>query len=183
MSSIQFYPSSAYLSAQMQQEVAAIFVDNFTAAPRYENWDNESALAYLQSLWSKGAATWVSYKKDNLGNREEEGMITGFAIGIIINKHTQSHEPQLLNHYAGAFYLEEIAVCTEAQGQGIGKQLMQASLSDTQNSYPSYVTRVRSDAPAMVYLLESLGFKQVDSYLATKGGVISQRLIYRYENN
>ena len=180
MPSIQFYPSSAYLSAQMQQEVAAIFVDNFTAAPRYENWDNESALAYLQSLWSKGAATWVSYKKDNLGNREEEGMITGFAIGIIINKHTQSHEPQLLNNYAGAFYLEEIAVSRATHGKGIGKKLIQATLSDTQNNYPSYITRVRSDASAMVYLLESLGFKKLNSYPATKGGVTCERIIYCY---
>ncbi len=175
MPSIQFYPSSAYLSAQMQQEVAAIFVDNFTAAPRYENWSIDSSLEYLRSLWEKGAVTWISSEFDS-----NQSIITGFAIGIIINKHTQSHEPQLLNNYAGAFYLEEIAVSRATHGKGIGKKLIQATLSDTQNNYPSYITRVRSDASAMVYLLESLGFKKLNSYPATKGGVTCERIIYCY---
>ena len=171
MSSPTFYQDPSQLNTDTQQAIASIFVDNFTAAPRHEDWSQQSALDYLQSLWDKGALTWVSL---------DEQKIIGFAIGIPINATTQAHEPLLLNNYPQAFYLEEIAVSTNTQGKGIGKKLIKSTLTDTHSLYPSYVTRVRSDAPTMIRLLESFEFKQISSYTATKGGVSSQRLIYKH---
>jgi len=177
MSSIQFYPDASELDAQIQQQMAVIFVQNFTAAPRYEEWTHQTALDYLQSLWNKGAQTWVFSSNHTVS----DNIILGFAIGIVINEVTQSHDSKLLTDYPDAFYLEEIAVSLSTQGQGIGKQLMHNTLTDIQQlSYPSYVTRVRSDIPAMIQLLQKSGFTQVDSYLASKGGVSFQRLIYQY---
>lgn len=64
---------------------------------------------------------------------------------------------------AGQADIQTIAVVEGARGQGLGRSLMNALLSEARSRGASEVfLEVRADNPAAQHLYESLGFEQID---------------------
>jgi RimJ/RimL family protein N-acetyltransferase len=166
----QFVTYKNHIDDNMLYQLAEIYIECFTGPPRYEDWNNEKALAELKKYIDAGADFIV------VVNNAHEAM--AFAIGMpLINFYNYQ---ELVSNGAkeNSYYFNTSCTKTKYRKQGLGLSLHNKRLElGEQKGFNTFCVRVRSDNDTNIHLLNKLGFSEISSYTSTLAGSTAKRLI------
>jgi len=153
----------------VETEVVRLFMAAFSAAPRYEEWDEQSAREAIRKDYDPDAIFVAVSLDDHL---------VGFCHGLPISKSAIASEIATHAEELDGFYLSNIAVDETMIAQGFGKILLDAFLEEVEKTYATCVARAREDALAVRSLFRNKGFSEQGRYQAAVGSSIAWRYFY-----
>jgi ribosomal protein S18 acetylase RimI-like enzyme len=154
---------------QVEAEVVLLFMDAFSAPPRYEEWDEASARDAIRKDYDPDAIFIAVSSEDHL---------VGFCHGLPIPKSVIASDIATYAEESDGFYLSNIAVDQTVRGQGLGALLVNAFLEEVAKKYAVCVARTREDALPVRNLFSKSGFTEKGRYEATVGGSFARRMFY-----
>ena len=154
---------------EVEPAIVDLFISTFSAPPRNETWDLESASAYICEHY--GPSTILATISSDAG-------IIGFCYGMSLRDSSKAKEIYEHARIMDGFYLADIAISHECRGSGYGRSLLEAFLAEVAKSHQHCIARTREDAHAIRHLFTSVGFVERGRYQATIAGSTASRLIY-----
>ena len=157
------------LTKTERRHLRGIFIKAFNGEPWFETWNDETAKAYLDPL----------IQSVGVGIIRAQGVIAGFTISLPLGNHNDHAQMVELGAHAHDFYIAEVVVCQNFQGQGIAKVLVEHTIALAKGRHDHVTLRTRDDHGRMIRIMKSLGFNTIANYNAQSGGKESGRVLFR----
>lgn len=160
------------LPPAMLSQMAAVYIECFTAAPRNEKWQKDDVIRLFEELMQQGA-----YCSVVVANGIE---VAGLAVGLPAKKSKIFEELAMHAVDADDYYLDQLAIANRYQGCGLGRKLLREQLDYCAQSHNAMVTRCRRDVAPIQKLLQTEQFRRIASYNAdTAGSGMASRLVLK----
>jgi RimJ/RimL family protein N-acetyltransferase len=158
-------------------QLAVIYAQAFSGDPWFEDWTPDSARAELQSCVERGAVFVISLDP-------ETSRALGCGVGLPMTDPVSSQsfrERGLLRDTESSttYYVAELCTAADMRNKGICSDVLAGLLQAGRDAGCERVlTRTRPDNKGMIRVFEKSGFSSLARYLATTGGVTSEREVF-----
>jgi ribosomal protein S18 acetylase RimI-like enzyme len=151
------------------EELATFYMTCFNAPDKGEDWTLETASQYIRDRAEENS--------DFLVITDNDGTLAGVSIGCPYNSASNSMDGNY--NIPKGYYIAVLMISADYRGKGLGEQLLTYHTDHSKSAnFHSILIRCRAENKPMRSLIEKSGFKSLDRYTSTLGGLSCERIIY-----